>query len=292
MSKPVFRFAPSANGLLHLGHAYSALLNRDLAERNNGRLLLRIDDIDGERCRPEFAVAIEEDCAWLGLDYERPPGRQSDHLDHYANALAKLREMGLAYPAFMSRGDVARLVAAHERHGDAWPRDPDGSPLYPGDDRGMDRAKADARIAAGEPYAIRIAVEEAVAMAGPLGWREFDAAAPSTTTPEAADPMAWGDALLAGREIPASYHLAVVVDDSLQGVTHVVRGRDLRPATSVHRLLQKLLGLPEPVYHHHRLIVDDEGRKLSKSDRDTGLASLRAQGTTVDEIREALDLRD
>ncbi len=161
MTQPVFRFAPSPNGLLHLGHAFSALLNADLARRAEGRLLLRIDDIDRERCRPEFEAAIIEDCRWLGLHFEEPVRRQSDHIAEYAAAIDRLREMGLAYPAFMSRGEVARVVAGHERLGDAWPRDPDGSPHYPGDDKAFPAAEAEDRIAAGEPYAIRLDTERA-----------------------------------------------------------------------------------------------------------------------------------
>lgn len=290
MSQPVLRFAPSPNGLLHLGHAYSALLNRDVATRLGGRLLLRIDDIDGERCRPEFAAAIEEDCTWLGLDYEQPVERQSDHIGEYQAAIRKLTDMGLAYPAFMSRGEVARIVASHERLGDAWPRDPDGSPHYPGDDRDLDPAERAARIATGEPYAMRLDMQRAIGMAGTPGWREFDATRPQRVKIADADPASWGDVLLAGREIPASYHLAVVVDDARQQVTHVVRGRDLRSATAVHRLLQMLLDLPEPLYCHHDLVADESGRKLSKTDRATGLASLRRQGLSVADIRALIGL--
>jgi glutamyl-Q tRNA(Asp) synthetase len=290
LSEPVFRFAPSPNGLLHLGHAYSALLNHDLARRFRGRMLLRIDDIDGERCRPEFAAAIEEDCRWLGVDYERPVDRQSQHLPDYAAVLERLLKADLAYPAFMSRGEVGRAVAGHDCYGDAWSRDPDGSPHYPADDRNLDRAEAAARIAAGEPHSFRLDTAKAMAAAGPLTWTEFDPADPASDTIVAARPEEWGDVLLAGRDVPASYHLAVVVDDHRQAVTHVVRGRDLRAATSVHRLLQALLGLPAPRYHHHRLILDESGRKLAKCDRATGLAALRRQGLSPADIREAVGL--
>lgn len=289
MTRPVYRFAPSPNGLLHLGHAYSALLNRDLAEANHGRLLLRIDDVDLERCRPEFAAAIEEDCAWLGLDYERPVRHQQEHLSLYASALDKLREMGLAYPAFMSRTEITQFVAQTGPAQD-WPRDPDGSLHYPGHDRDMDPKERDSRLASGDPHAIRLAMNKSIAAVGPVSWREFQVGETGRSTSEIADPSVWGDILLAGRDIAASYHLAVVVDDDKQSVTHVVRGLDLRAATSIHRLLQKLLGLPEPHYHHHRLILDAEGRKLSKTDGDSGIAALRARGWSVADIREAIGL--
>ncbi len=290
MSQPIFRFAPSPNGLLHLGHAYSALLNADLAGRTGGRFLLRIDNIDGDRCRPEFEAAIIEDCRWLGLDFAEPVRRQSEHIAEYSAALNRLREIGLAYPAFMSRAEVARLVAAHERLGDPWPRDPDGSPLYPGDDRDIDPADAEERIAEGEPYAMRLDMEAAMRAVGPLSWRAFPSDDPNSVDEVAANPSSWGDVLLAGREIPASYHLAVVVDDAAQHATHVVRGLDLASATAVHRLLQVLLGLPHPVYCHHRLIRDETGRKLAKSDRDTGISSLRQRGLTVADIRDLVGL--
>lgn len=290
MSQPVFRFAPSPNGLLHLGHAFSALLNADLARRAGGRLLLRIDDIDRERCRPEFETAIIEDCRWLGLPFEEPVRRQSDHVADYAAAIARLRDMELAYPAFMSRAEVVRLVTAHERLGDAWPRDPDGAPHYPGDDKALSRAEADARIAAGEPYAMRLDTERAIGLTGPLCWSEFSADDPDSIDAIDADPLAWGDIALASRDVGASYHLAVVVDDAAQGITHVVRGRDLFAATAVHRLLQAILGLAEPVYCHHRLIRDEGGRKLAKSDHDTGIAALRRAGATVADIRDLIGL--
>lgn len=289
MTPPVYRFAPSPNGLLHLGHAYCALLNRDLAEASHGRLLLRIDDVDLERCRPEFAAAIEEDCTWLGLNYEHPVRHQQHHLDQYSKALSRLRDMGLAYPAFLSRSEVTQFVA-QTGHRHDWPRDPDGSPHYPSHDRELDAEERDARLASGEPHAIRLAMNRAIAAAGPLSWQEFQRDDKGQITSQTIDPSAWGDVLLAGRSITASYHLAVVIDDELQGVTNVVRGLDLKAATSVHRLLQKLLGLREPHYHHHRLILDVEGRKLSKTDGDKGIAALRARGWSVADIREAIGL--
>ncbi|MCW5696246.1 MAG: tRNA glutamyl-Q(34) synthetase GluQRS [Bauldia sp.] len=284
MPPPVFRFAPSPNGMLHLGHAYSALLNDRLAREAGGRLLLRIEDIDRERCRPEYEAAMLEDLAWLGIAFETPPRRQSEHMADYAAALDTLDVLGLTYPAFLSRAEIAATVAAAEARGRPWPRDPDGAPLYPGTDRELGASEAAERIAGGALYATRLRMERSVDMVGALSWDEAGEGDVD------ADPAAWGDVILARREMPTSYHLSVVVDDALQGVTDVVRGADLRAATAVHRLLQDLLGLPAPRYRHHRLITDAAGRKLSKSDRDTGLAELRAAGVTPTEVRRMVGL--
>ena len=288
---PVFRFAPSPNGHLHLGHALSALLNADMARAAGGRLLLRIEDIDATRCRPEYEAAIYEDLAWLDIEWERPVRRESEHLDEYRTALARLDGMGLIYPAFESRAEIARLVAAREAQG-PWPRDPDGAPLYPGDAKHMSAAERARRIAAGEPYTLRLDMREAVALArtGPLTWAESGEGPDGETGTVAADPSLWGDVVLARKDVPGSYHLAVVIDDAAQSVTDVVRGRDLFHATGVHRLLQTLLGLSVPRYHHHRLLLDPKGRKLSKSTRATGLRELRAQGLTPADIRRLAGL--
>jgi glutamyl-Q tRNA(Asp) synthetase len=286
---PVLRFAPSPNGPLHLGHACSALLNDRIARRLGGRLLLRIDDVDRERCRPEFEDAIIEDCRWLGINFDGPIRRQSDCTAEYEAALARLRDLALVYPAFMSRTEVVQTVSSYERAGGRWPRDPDGTPLYPDYDRAIGQAEAEAAIEDGTPYAFRLDMARAAEIAGPLRWREFSSDDPNTIRVVEADPAAWGDVLLTGRDIAASYHLAVVVDDAAQGITHVVRGKDLFHATSVHRLLQHLLGLPGPVYCHHRLVFDRNGRKLAKSDGDTGLAELRAQGLTPDDIHRLVE---
>ncbi len=278
----IFRFAPSPNGYLHLGHALSALLNFDLARRCGGRLLLRIEDIDATRCRPEYETAIYEDLAWLGLAWDEPVRRQSEHLDDYRTALARLEQHGLIYPSFESRAEIARLVRAREVQG-PWPRDPDGAPLYPGNAKALAPTERARRIAAGEPYALRLDMAAALARTPPLAWRERADGGGDRAI--AAEPAAWGDVVLARKETPTSYHLSVVVDDALQGVTEIVRGMDLYAATAVHRLLQVLLGLPEPVYRHHRLILDTDGRKLAKSTRATGLRELRAQGATPADIR-------
>ncbi|UPJ58148.1 tRNA glutamyl-Q(34) synthetase GluQRS [Bradyrhizobium sp. 192] len=286
---PVFRFAPSPNGHLHLGHAYSALLNFDRARETGGRLLLRIEDIDTTRCRPEFEAAIYEDLAWLGTSWEIPVRRQSEHLADYRAALDKLSALGLVYPAFESRAEIARLVSAREADG-PWPRDPDGAPLYSGDSRSL---PADARarlIASGVPYALRLDMAAACQRVAGLTWRELGEEQGGEGGIVPARPQAWGDVILARKETPTSYHLSVVVDDALQGVSEIVRGQDLFHATAVHRLLQVLLGLPEPAYRHHRLICDGEGRKLSKSSRSTGLRELRAAGASPASIRALVGL--
>jgi glutamyl-Q tRNA(Asp) synthetase len=290
MPPPVFRFAPSPNGYLHLGHAYSALLNFDLARSGGGgRLLLRIEDIDPTRCRPEYEQAIYDDLAWLGIVWEEPVRRQSAHLADYRAALDKLEAEGLIYPSFESRAEIARLVAEREASR-PWPRDPDGAPLYPGEARRLSSAERARRIEAGAPYALRLDMTAAMARAGALTWNETGEGPDGETGTVAAAPQAWGDVILARKETPTSYHLSVVVDDALQGVSDVVRGTDLFHATSVHRLLQHLLGLREPVYRHHRLIRDESGHKLSKSTRATGLRELRAGGAVPADIRKLIGL--
>ncbi|RTL53549.1 MAG: tRNA glutamyl-Q(34) synthetase GluQRS [Bradyrhizobiaceae bacterium] len=289
MPPPVFRFAPSPNGYLHLGHAFSALLNFDLARQNGGQFLLRIEDIDSARCRPEYEAAIYEDLAWLGLAWEQPVRRQSEHLALYADALARLTGQGLVYPAFESRAEIARLVAEKGTAG-PWPRDPDGTPLYPGVDRLLSAAERAEKIASGAPYALRLDMAAACARAGDLTWDEHGAGPDGETGTLVAQPQEWGDVILARKDTPTSYHLSVVIDDALQGVSHVVRGQDLFHATSVHRLLQHLLDLPAPSYRHHRLIRDGAGRKLSKSDDATGIRELRAAGAGPQDIRRIVGL--
>jgi glutamyl-Q tRNA(Asp) synthetase len=289
MSRSVFRFAPSPNGYLHLGHAFSALLNHDMTRATGGRLLLRIEDIDAARCRPEFEAAIFEDLGWLGVTWETDVRRQSQHFQTYRDALARLEAQGLLYPSFESRAEIARLVT--ERESEApWPRDPDGAPLYPGNAKHLSAAERARKIASGIPFALRLDVERALTQAGVLDWVETGCGPGGETGTIAAAPPAWGDVVLARKEMPTSYHLAVVVDDALQGVTHVVRGEDLFWSTSVHRLLQTLLGLPAPTYHHHGLILDSDGKKLAKSTQATGLRELRARGVTPHEVRKMLGL--
>jgi glutamyl-Q tRNA(Asp) synthetase len=274
MSETVTRFAPSPTGRLHLGHAYSALFARQLAEAAGGRFLLRIEDIDATRCKPEFEAGIREDLAWLGLRWEEPVLRQSERMGVYAKALATLEARGLLYPCFCTRKDIAREIAAagHAPHG------PDG-PVYLGTCRSLAAAEGAERIAAGAPYALRLVMEDAIAAAGVLTFTD------RTAGRIAVNAAPFGDVVLARKEVPASYHLAVVVDDAAQGVTLVSRGEDLMPATHVHRLLQALLGLPEPGYVHHRLLADAAGRRFAKRDRGLTLEALRVAGRSPAEVR-------
>lgn len=286
--KPVFRFAPSPNGALHLGHALSALTGFGMARKMGGRFLLRIEDIDVERCREAYVGAIFDDLSWLGLAWERPVLRQSEHFADYRAAASRLENLGLLYPCFATRAEIA---AASRDPGSL---DPDGAPLYPGLHKRLPPDEIAARKARGEPFALRIDMEKAVAHARTLlegrllTFKELDERGVPTLVP--AHPERWGDAVILRKDVPASYHLAVVVDDARQGITHVTRGRDLFAATDLHRLLQVLLGLPEPVYHHHRLLTDAIGRKLAKSASDTSIASLRSGGASVAEIRARIGL--
>jgi glutamyl-Q tRNA(Asp) synthetase len=281
MTVPVFRFAPSPNGHLHLGHAYSALLNQRMAGQTGGRLLLRMEDIDLERCTPELEQTMLEDLQWIGLEWGTPVRRQSEHLTIYQEALNKLIRMDLVYPAFLSRSDIKRETGRIAGNKDNWPRDPDGALLYPPGDRQLSRRERDQRIGAGQPFSWRLNMEHALEFVGkPLSWIE--------TAPQKhivpARPQDWGDVIVARKDMPTSYHLSVVIDDALQGITHVVRGKDLFHATSVHRLLQQLFGIEPPVYHHHALILDRDGQKLSKSRKDTALRELREEGKTRQDI--------
>src|SRR5580700_7910796 len=276
---PMLRFAPSPNGALHLGHAYSALMNERIAAEINGHLLLRIEDLDQTRCKPQFEAAIVDDLAWLGLRFPASPRRQSEHANDYAATLARLVQQGLVYPCFCSRAEIARASNGQ--------RDPDGAPLYSGTCRALSPAEARDRLARGDKAAFRLDMRRAVD-AGParLCWTEFGEGAIPAQHPAA--PEVWGDIVLRGRDLAASYHLAVVVDDAFQGVTDVVRGRDLLAATAVHRLLQALLGLPAPRYLHHRLVLDQSGAKLSKSRQSWSLAELRGTDLSPGEVRAAL----
>lgn len=281
--RPVLRFAPSPNGYLHLGHAYSALFNARLARELGGRLLLRIEDIDPQRSRPEYEAAIVEDLAWLGVEWEGPVRRQSEHFADYELALERLSEAGLVYPCFCTRGEIAAAVEGRPD----WPRDPDGSPFYPGTCKSLSQPDRERRVASGRHAAMRIDIVAAMGRGQDLlGWCEFyEGAEPRDVN---AEPSIWGDAVIGRKDVPTSYHLAVVVDDALQGVTDVARGMDLFNATSLHRLLQHLLDLPAPRYHHHRLLNDDDGRKLAKSSSARSLRDLRAQGISAQDVRREL----
>ena len=294
MSQPVFRFAPSPNGHLHLGHALSAYLNQAAADALGGRLLLRIENIDQARCTPELERQMLEDLAWLGLRWETPVVRQSEHFHLYAAALEKLERRGLAYRGYLTRSEIKQFVAEQEAAGRPWPRDPDGAPLYPGDAAVLAGDELRRRLESDAPYAVRLDMKAALEQVkGDLTWWEGPSEASADDPSETewfagkrvpAEPAAWGDVVLARKDTPTSYHLSVVVDDARQSVTDVLRGRDLYEATSVHRLLQVLLDLPEPRYRHHRLVVDETGRKLSKSSRDASLLDLRLAGMKRTEV--------
>jgi glutamyl-Q tRNA(Asp) synthetase len=270
----VTRFAPSPTGALHLGHAHSALTGWTAARRAGGRFLLRLEDIDQTRCRPEFAAAILADLAWLGLDWDGPVRVQSEHFADYRAALDRLRAAGLLYPCFCTRAaikaEIARAVAA--------PHGPEG-PLYPGICRALEPAERARRIEAGESFALRLDVAAALARCGPLFWEDELAGR------IAADPASLGDVVLARKETPASYHLAVTVDDALQGVTLVMRGVDLFAATHIHRLLQALLDLPVPRWRHHPLLTDAAGRRFAKRDQAQTLRALRDAGQAPADVR-------
>lgn len=275
----VTRFAPSPTGLLHLGHAYAAITARDAA--HGGRFLLRIEDIDQGRAREEFVDAIYEDLAWLGLNWETPVLRQSTRFDAYRAALTQLGD--LLYPCFCTRKDIADEIA---RAGEA-PHGPEG-PLYPGTCRNLSQTEREARIASGESYALRLDVRRASEIAGALSFEEQGVGPHGAHGTITVDPLLFGDVVLARKDIPTSYHLAVVVDDAFQGVNLITRGNDLFTATHVQRLLQALLDLPVPAYAHHKLILDEHGRKFSKRDRSVTLRDLRASGETPEAIRMKL----
>ncbi|HEV7286339.1 MAG TPA: tRNA glutamyl-Q(34) synthetase GluQRS [Kaistia sp.] len=277
----VTRFAPSPTGLLHLGHAHSALFAWRAAREAGGRFLLRIEDIDPTRCRPEFEEALRHDLAWLGLSWPLPVRRQSEHMDDYAAALTRLDALGVAYPCFCTRREIEEEIAraGHAPHG------PDG-PLYPGTCRRLAADERAARRDAGQPFALRLDVARAAALAGPLAWHDRAHGA------RRAAPETLGDVVLARKDVPTSYHLSVTVDDHLQGVTLVTRGEDLFHATHLHRLLQALLGYEVPDYHHHGLLTDAQGRRLSKRDGALSLAALREAGRSPAEIRALAGIPD
>ena len=276
-SVTVTRFAPSPTGRLHLGHAYSALFAEQAARRKGGRFLLRIEDIDRARCRAEFESGIYEDLAWLGLTWETPVRRQSEHLDEYRSALDRLASAGFLYPCFCSRKDIEAEIA---RAASA-PQGPEG-PLYPGTCRALSATERASRIADGRPYALRLDVSAALAGTGPLRWRDLDRGE------FPAEPGLLGDVVLGRRDAPASYHLAVTLDDHRQGISLVTRGEDLLNATHIHRLLQALLKLDTPDYRHHRLLTNERGERLAKRDGAEALAALREGGESPAHLRARL----
>jgi glutamyl-Q tRNA(Asp) synthetase len=279
----VTRFAPSPTGFLHLGHAYAALSAYEAARAGGGRFILRIEDIDTTRARPEFERAIFHDLRWLEIAWEEPVRRQSEHFADYALALAKLRAAGLVYPCFCTRKEIAAEIA---RAGMAPSASESMEGVYPGTCRSLSEGARARRMAGGEVYALRLDVAKARARhARALQFLEHGHGPDGETGSQAARPEFSGDIVLARKELPTSYHLAVVVDDALQGVTLVTRGLDLFPATGIQRLLQALLDLPVPDYAHHPLVLDAEGRKFSKRDQGATLAGLREAGRTVAEVR-------
>ena len=284
-SSPVFRFAPSPNGLLHPGHAVSALYAFRAAQRAKGRFLLRIEDIDPLRCRPHFEQAIYEDLKWLGLKWEEPVRRQSEHMKAYAQALNTLKDMELLYPCFATRSEIRQAVSSQTSPS----RDPDGAPLYPGLCKSLSPARRREYLKSGKAFNLRLDMPRAIALAEektgrPICFQEHGSGPEGEQGRLCISPKIWGDVIIARKDIPTSYHLSVVVDDALQGITHVTRGQDLFYATPIHALLQTLLDLPTPLYRHHGLVRDETGRRLSKSARDISLRALRENGMTPDDI--------
>jgi glutamyl-Q tRNA(Asp) synthetase len=276
----VTRFAPSPTGWLHLGHAYAALFAAQQAQIKAGRFLIRLEDIDGTRARPEYETALFEDLAWLRLEWEMPVRRQSDHAEDYREALSKLANMDLLYPCFCTRKEIQEEIA---RAGQA-PHGPDGA-LYPGICRELGKTERQSRMDLGLPYALRLDVHKAMAQINrDLYWHD------EARGTFAATPAIFGDVVLARKETPASYHLAVVVDDALQGISLVTRGEDLLEATHLHRLLQELLKLPIPRWHHHRLVMDENAKRLAKRDNARSLRHLRESGWTPLDVYRALEI--
>jgi len=281
--QPIFRFAPSPNGDLHLGHAFSALITQKLARQVGGKLLLRIEDIDIVRCTPEAIKLMLDDLKWIGFDWDEKPRKQSQYFDEYGDVLTKLKNDGLIYPCFCTRSEIKANATGT--------KDPDGAPLYPGTCKHFTEEKRARLMHQDKAYALRLDMEKALEQVGDLTWEEFDEDLGSHETIKV-DGAAWGDVVLARKYTPTSYHLSVVLDDADQGITHVTRGKDLYEATSVHRVLQALLELPEPKYMHHGLILDDEDKKLSKSKKSLSLHALKGRDWTPDQIRAQLGLED
>lgn len=274
----VTRFAPSPTGRLHKGHAYSALLAYDAAQQQDGRFLLRIEDIDTGRCKPEFTNGIYKDLRWLGIKWEEPVRHQSNHFDAYADALETLKSLGVVYPCFCTRKDIQAEIEAAERA----PHGPDG-PLYPRICHQHSDAERDKHIKGGKPHAWRLDLLAALdRIQAPLSWQDERLGTVMAT------PEELGDVVLARKDTPTSYHLSVVLDDALQGVTHIIRGEDLFHTTHIHVVLQQLLGLPTPHYHHHRLLLDEKGQRFAKRNKSVTLQSLREAGTDVTALKAAL----
>jgi len=275
----ITRFAPSPTGHLHLGHAFSALYASQCAEYQGGEFLLRIEDIDPERCKKKYEIELLEDLEWLGLDWPSPVRRQSDHIDDYANALAKLQNMGLLYPCFCSRKDIRAEIAAAGYAPHAMPQGPEG-PLYPGTCRNLSTMEQATQTASGVPFALRFKTDTALQITGPLTWHD------ELTGTQLATPEKFGDPVLARKDIPTSYHLSVTVDDHIQGITCVTRGQDLYSATHIHRILQALLEFNTPTYQHHPLLTDDQGQRYAKRNNSLTIRILREERHSAAAVRE------
>ena len=286
-NRAVLRFAPSPNGYLHRGHAYSALLNAEFARRLHGRLLLRIEDIDPQRSLPRYDAALEEDLAWLGLSFEQPVRRQSQHFADYTESFSRLHNLGVVYRCLCSRGEISAAVNRMTASGINCPLDPDGTPVYPGTCRTLEKSDIEDRLAEGTPFQWRLDHRKAIRLTGAISWSSFDIETGRTiAVPVRLD--RWGDVVLVRKDIPTSYHLSVVVDDSIQGITHIVRGQDLEAATDIHTTLQHLLLLKPPIYTHHPLLRDETGEKLSKSRLSRSLRDERSQGLTLAQLKREL----
>ncbi len=273
------RFAPSPTGRLHLGHALAAKVAHDLARKNGGEFLLRHEDIDGSRIREAYYAGIEEDLRWLGIDWDEEPLRQTDRLPAYAQALKSLQDQGFVYPCFCTRRDIQNEIATMA----SAPQGPEG-PLYPGTCRAIDPLEAQRKIQAGQPHAWRLTANQAAKQSGPLTFTDLRFGKIQV------DPLLLGDVVLARKDIGSAYHLAVVVDDAFQKITHVTRGEDLLPSTHVHRILQSILKLPEPQYLHHQLVLDETGKRLAKRNDALSLATLRENGATPESILQKIQL--
>lgn len=287
-TQPVFRFAPSPNGYLHLGHIYSALINWNIANRYNGRFLLRMEDIDIGRTRKEFIEAIYEDLNWMGLKWEKTVRKQSEHFSEYQKAIQKLLQLNLLYPCFATRKEISEAI--RKKNSPAYPLDPDGSPVYPGIYKEVSRAELENRMKSGQLFAYRLNMEAALEYTRqqslPMQITVMDEE--GNIHKKLAEPQRWGDAVIVRKDTPTSYHLSVVHDDAQQGITHIVRGQDLEAATDLHRLLQAVLGLPSPIYYHHPLLKDSSGQKLAKSKGSKSIREMRNEGITPQEIQKLL----
>ncbi len=279
-SKPILRFAPSPNGYLHLGHAYSALVTEKIAKKLGGTWLLRIEDIDKERSRPDFIEAIYQDLNWLGLAWSKPVLRQSSRMGAYNLVVKKLEKPGLLYPCFCTRKQI--------RENSGTKTDPDGAPLYSGTCKNLSEREVAKNFAGEIPVQYRLHMDKAMSLTGALTFQQLPADLVSDISIVKCFPERWGDIVIVRKDIPTSYHLSVVVDDAFQNITHVTRGKDLLKATDVHRVLQSLLGLPEPIYFHHELIEDDQQKKLAKSANSRSLQEIRQSGKSGAQVRAQL----